>query len=157
MNLARFLLFLSNELNEPSAERAPVLLNGVSSGEKSRAGTDDDGGGGGGEGGVGGTDEDGGVDSSLTDGRRSSLLFRTRRESAMKEISTGDTGGCTCAMAQSKLKLYVWNGKWDLPSIEPDCLAAILYLQLAFPGDFDIVECTNPDLSPSGSFLGPEL
>ncbi|KAG8886711.1 hypothetical protein FRB98_001063 [Tulasnella sp. 332] len=46
--------------------------------------------------------------------------------------------------------LHVWPGKWDLPTIDSQCLAAVLHLQLAVPGRFDIVECANPDLSPSG-------
>ncbi|KAI0064474.1 hypothetical protein BV25DRAFT_1800262 [Artomyces pyxidatus] len=46
--------------------------------------------------------------------------------------------------------LHVWPAKWDLPSIEPSSLAAILYLQLAIPGRFAVQECTNPDISPSG-------
>ncbi|KAF8892459.1 outer mitochondrial membrane transport complex protein-domain-containing protein [Infundibulicybe gibba] len=50
----------------------------------------------------------------------------------------------------SGFNLYVWPGRWELPSIDPNCLAAVLYLQLAIPGKFSIVECANPDLSPSG-------
>ncbi|KXN92218.1 hypothetical protein AN958_08671 [Leucoagaricus sp. SymC.cos] len=46
--------------------------------------------------------------------------------------------------------LYVWPGQWDLPSVDPLCLAAVLYLQLALPGEFSISECNNPDISPSG-------
>ncbi|KAG9026146.1 hypothetical protein FRB95_009353 [Tulasnella sp. JGI-2019a] len=47
-------------------------------------------------------------------------------------------------------QLYVWPAKWDLPTIDAQCLAVVLYLQLAVPGRFQIVECANPDLSPSG-------
>ncbi|KAF5357900.1 hypothetical protein D9756_001416 [Leucocoprinus leucothites] len=46
--------------------------------------------------------------------------------------------------------LYVWPGQWGLPSFDPICLAAVLYLQLALPGEFTISECNNPDISPSG-------
>ncbi|KAH6918354.1 hypothetical protein BKA70DRAFT_1366611 [Coprinopsis sp. MPI-PUGE-AT-0042] len=46
--------------------------------------------------------------------------------------------------------LYVWPGLWDLPSFDPYCLAAVLYLQLAIPGKFAVVPCTDVDLSPSG-------
>lgn len=46
--------------------------------------------------------------------------------------------------------LHVSPGKWDLPSIDPSCLAAIIFLQLAIPGKFSILECSNPDTSPSG-------
>ena len=48
------------------------------------------------------------------------------------------------------LVLHVWPGNWNLASIDPQCLAAILYVQLNWPGSFEIVECTDPDLSPSG-------
>ncbi|THH17533.1 hypothetical protein EW146_g3295 [Bondarzewia mesenterica] len=47
--------------------------------------------------------------------------------------------------------LHIWPAQWDLPSIEPASLAAVLYLQLSIPGGFNVVECANPDLSPSGS------
>ena len=48
------------------------------------------------------------------------------------------------------LTLHIWPSKWDLPSIEPSCIVAAFYLQLALPGRFTIQECTNPDASPSG-------
>lgn len=54
-------------------------------------------------------------------------------------------------MAQP-LQIHVWPGKWDLPSFDPACLEAILYLQFTFPGHFSIVEEINPDLSPTGAF-----
>ncbi|TFY82366.1 hypothetical protein EWM64_g1644 [Hericium alpestre] len=46
--------------------------------------------------------------------------------------------------------LHIWPAKWDLPSMEPACLAAVLYLQLSIPGRFAVVETANPDSSPSG-------
>ncbi|KAL1741320.1 hypothetical protein HDZ31DRAFT_45690 [Schizophyllum fasciatum] len=46
--------------------------------------------------------------------------------------------------------LYVWPGEWGLPSMDPACLAAILYLQLAVPGRYIVSHCLNPDLSPTG-------
>ena len=49
-----------------------------------------------------------------------------------------------------ELTLHIWPSKWNLPSIEPSCIAAVFYLQLALPGRFSIRECTNPDVSPSG-------
>ena len=48
------------------------------------------------------------------------------------------------------LVLYIWPGQWDLPSFEPLCLAAVLYLQLAIPNKFRVVETANPDSSPTG-------
>lgn len=49
------------------------------------------------------------------------------------------------------LKVYSWPHLWNLPSFDADCLAVILYLQLAFPANYSIVECTDPDISPSGA------
>jgi len=49
------------------------------------------------------------------------------------------------------LTVYCWPHLWNLPSFDPDCLAAILYLQLAFPANYSIVECIDPDISPSGA------
>ncbi|KAF8350573.1 hypothetical protein F5887DRAFT_939941 [Amanita rubescens] len=46
--------------------------------------------------------------------------------------------------------LHVSPGKWGLPSIDPSCLAAIIFLQLTIPGKFSVLECSNPDTSPSG-------
>ncbi|EAU88816.1 hypothetical protein CC1G_01189 [Coprinopsis cinerea okayama7 len=54
------------------------------------------------------------------------------------------------AGSSQRIQLYVWPKLWDLPSFDPYCLTAILYLQLAIPGDFTIIECTDVDLSPSG-------
>ncbi|KAH9958310.1 hypothetical protein BC827DRAFT_1136290 [Russula dissimulans] len=53
-------------------------------------------------------------------------------------------------MTPQTLTLHIWPSKWDLPSIEPSCIAAAFYLQLALPGCFSIQECTNPDASPTG-------
>lgn len=49
------------------------------------------------------------------------------------------------------LTLYSWPHLWNLPSFDADCLAVILYLQLAFPANYSVVECTDPDVSPSGT------
>ena len=54
------------------------------------------------------------------------------------------------------LTLHVWPSKWGVPSIEPSCIAAAFYLQLALPGRFSIQECTNPDASPSGRSVSAE-
>ncbi|TFK76339.1 hypothetical protein BDN72DRAFT_808740 [Pluteus cervinus] len=53
-------------------------------------------------------------------------------------------------LPSSSLVLHVWPGDWNLPTIDPSCLAAILYLQCVAPGAFSISTCTNPDLSASG-------
>lgn len=59
----------------------------------------------------------------------------------MENISTTD------------ITLHIWPGQWDLPSFEPLCLATLLYLQLAIPGKFQVAECNDPDLSPTGRLL----
>jgi len=60
----------------------------------------------------------------------------------------------------NKLELYIWPHSWDLPSFDIDCLAATIYLQLAVhrhmktkqvPHHYTLLECTDPDLSPSGT------
>jgi hypothetical protein len=53
----------------------------------------------------------------------------------------------------TQFTLYVWPGQWGLPSYEPLCLAAIMYLQTALPGQFNVAECNNPDISPSGGWV----
>lgn len=50
------------------------------------------------------------------------------------------------------LVLHIWPAQWDLPSIDPQCIAAVIYMQLTFPGRYSIVECSDPDQSPSGEF-----
>lgn len=49
--------------------------------------------------------------------------------------------------------LHIWPSRWNLPSIEPTCIAAVFYLQLTIPGKFEVVECTNPDASPNGALI----
>lgn len=49
--------------------------------------------------------------------------------------------------------LHIWPSRWNLPSIDPTCIAAVFYLQLTIPGKFEVVECTNPDASPNGEFI----
>ncbi|KAI0321659.1 hypothetical protein OF83DRAFT_1161721 [Amylostereum chailletii] len=53
-------------------------------------------------------------------------------------------------MSSPALTLYVWPSKWDLPSFETECLSTLLYLQLAIPDRFSVVESANPDHSPTG-------
>ncbi|KAF8682133.1 Outer mitochondrial membrane transport complex protein [Rhizoctonia solani] len=50
----------------------------------------------------------------------------------------------------TRLILHVWPSEWELPSLDPQCIAAIFYMQLTFPGRYSIVECSDPDQSPSG-------
>jgi len=50
------------------------------------------------------------------------------------------------------ITLHIWPGSWDLPSVEPSCLATIFYLQHTIPGKFSIVESGNPDASPTAQF-----
>ncbi len=53
-------------------------------------------------------------------------------------------------MTESEIVLYIWPGQWGLHSFEPMCLATVIFLQLSIPGKFSVVECTNPELSPTG-------
>ncbi|KAF8163460.1 outer mitochondrial membrane transport complex protein-domain-containing protein [Crassisporium funariophilum] len=53
-------------------------------------------------------------------------------------------------LPSSGIVLHIWPGQWGLPSFDPQCLAAVLYLQLAIPGKFRVIECSNPDYSPTG-------
>ncbi|KAF8911986.1 Tom37 C-terminal domain-containing protein [Gymnopilus junonius] len=46
--------------------------------------------------------------------------------------------------------LHIYPGQWDLPSFDPICTAALLYLQLAIPGQFSLKACSDPDSSPTG-------
>ncbi|KAF8798160.1 hypothetical protein BYT27DRAFT_7265267 [Phlegmacium glaucopus] len=55
-----------------------------------------------------------------------------------------------CTLPSSGIVLHVWPGQWALPSFDPQCLAALLYLQLSIPGQFCVAECSYPDLSPTG-------
>ncbi|CAE6414340.1 unnamed protein product [Rhizoctonia solani] len=50
----------------------------------------------------------------------------------------------------AELVLHIWPSQWELPSIDPQCIAAILYMQLTFRGRYSVVECSDPDQSPSG-------
>lgn len=56
----------------------------------------------------------------------------------------------TAATQSTLCTLHIWPSRWNLPSIDPTCIAAVFYLQLTIPGKFEVVECTNPDVSPSG-------
>ncbi|ORY61908.1 hypothetical protein BCR35DRAFT_355142 [Leucosporidium creatinivorum] len=51
------------------------------------------------------------------------------------------------------LHLYVLPGSatHDLPSLDPESLVAASYLQLLRPGEWELVECSDQGLSPSGS------
>ena len=55
-----------------------------------------------------------------------------------------------CKMPSTKLKLYIWPGAWGLPSIDAQSLAAALYVQLAAPGKFALVESADADSAPLG-------
>lgn len=63
-----------------------------------------------------------------------------------------DRNGRASSMA-SKIILHISPGRWNLPSVDPSCLAAVLYLQYTIPGSFAIVECGNPDVAPTGMCL----
>jgi sorting and assembly machinery component 37 len=52
---------------------------------------------------------------------------------------------------RAQIVLHIWPGRWGLPSFDPHCLATVLFLQLTIPGKFRLVECWNPDSSPTGA------
>jgi hypothetical protein len=56
---------------------------------------------------------------------------------------------------QALVELHVWPAAFNLPSIDPSCLAAVLYLQLVIPGRYLLFESTTPDNSPSGGSVPP--
>ena len=47
--------------------------------------------------------------------------------------------------------LHIWPGAFGLASVEATCLAAVLYLQMAIPGQFALEESTTPEYSPNGA------
>ncbi|KAI0079871.1 hypothetical protein K474DRAFT_1591051 [Panus rudis PR-1116 ss-1] len=53
-------------------------------------------------------------------------------------------------MPQTSFVLHIWPGSESAASIEPECLASLLYLQNTIPGKFSVEYCANPDQSPSG-------
>ena len=46
--------------------------------------------------------------------------------------------------------LHIWPKTEQNLSLDPTCVAALLYLQLAIPNQFELDYTANPDLSPSG-------
>ncbi|KAK6521274.1 hypothetical protein TWF506_001498 [Arthrobotrys conoides] len=52
----------------------------------------------------------------------------------------------------SPIELHVWNRAFGLPSLDPECLAAIAFLSSAIPQDlWVLVESNNASVSPNGS------
>ncbi|EKM55137.1 uncharacterized protein PHACADRAFT_120191 [Phanerochaete carnosa HHB-10118-sp] len=49
--------------------------------------------------------------------------------------------------------LHIWPKTEQNLSLDPACVAALLYLQLAIPNQFELDYTTDPDLSPSGRLL----
>ncbi|KAF3903909.1 Metaxin-1 [Orbilia brochopaga] len=50
------------------------------------------------------------------------------------------------------MELHVWNRAFGLPSLDPECLAAIAFLSIAIPQDlWVLVESNNAGLSPNGA------
>ncbi|KAG5999955.1 hypothetical protein E4U43_001757 [Claviceps pusilla] len=48
------------------------------------------------------------------------------------------------------LDVYIWGPAFGLPSIDPECLAIVLYLDNALPSDvWRIIPCNDPSVSPS--------
>lgn len=52
------------------------------------------------------------------------------------------------------LDLYIWGPAFGLPSIDPECLAILLYLDNALPSDsWRIIPCNDPSISPLSMHL----
>lgn len=51
--------------------------------------------------------------------------------------------------AMSTAVLRIWSGSDDTLSSDPDCLAALLYLQLAIPRRFTVTRCANQETLPA--------
>lgn len=50
------------------------------------------------------------------------------------------------------LELHVWGPAFSLPSIDPQCLAAIAYFSLAVPKDaWVLVASSDPSVSPTST------
>ena len=58
-------------------------------------------------------------------------------------------------MSETPFILHIWPSKWNLQSLDPTCLATVMYLQLTIPGKFKVASCTNPDKSPNGKLIFP--
>ncbi|GAA5970330.1 hypothetical protein JCM3765_003046 [Sporobolomyces pararoseus] len=56
-------------------------------------------------------------------------------------------------MPTDRLQLYALAGSdtHDLASLDPHSLVAASYLQLLKPGEWDLIACSDPGMSPSGS------
>ncbi|KAG0263838.1 metaxin 1 [Mortierella polycephala] len=53
-------------------------------------------------------------------------------------------------MSASQRELYIFGRAFDLPSIDPRCLALIAYLSIVGYDNYSIVECSDAALSPTG-------
>jgi hypothetical protein len=62
-----------------------------------------------------------------------------------------------CEMLSPRLELYALPGSTthDLPTLDPESLVAASYLQLLVPGQWTLVECSDPSQSPSGKPTHP--
>ena len=77
---------------------------------------------------------------------RASLTTPQRKTVMSASASTSDL-----TTPVENVVLHIWPGDFGLASIEPTCLAAVLYLQLVSPGKFTVEESTTPDYSPNGT------
>ncbi|KAI0688249.1 hypothetical protein BC835DRAFT_1408124 [Cytidiella melzeri] len=51
---------------------------------------------------------------------------------------------------KSRPTLHIWPRTDSALSLDPSCVAALLYLQLHLPDQYQVEYCANPDLSPTG-------
>ena len=83
--------------------------------------------------------------------------FRSRRDASSdapqrKTVMSESASTSEAKTPAANVVLHIWPGAFDLASIEPTCLAAVLYLQIAIPGRFTLEESTTPDYSPNGTW-----
>ena len=68
-----------------------------------------------------------------------------------KTVMSASASTSDVTTSAENVVLHIWPGAFGLASIEPTCLAAVLYLQLVIPGKFSVEESTTPDYSPNGT------
>jgi sorting and assembly machinery component 37 len=50
-------------------------------------------------------------------------------------------------------RLHIWPKTDSSLSLDPSCVAALLFLQIYVPGQFEVEYSANPDLSPTGELI----
>lgn len=57
-------------------------------------------------------------------------------------------------LASMVLELHIWGPAFGLPSIDPECLAVVVYLVQGFkPSDWVLIPTSDPSTNPTGKHL----